>query len=137
MINSSNIIRSGCVKLRRKILLICLRRWVKPSIRLTRATRDFKRLGGERLRIMKWLARKVLQQACFYNPAPVGEVHITVTALSEYMVCPQRFYYEQYLGLNENIASDLEVENKRILPISNLEKGNLVHFYFATYRLPT
>jgi ATP-dependent helicase/nuclease subunit A len=81
------------------------------------------------------LTRKILQQSCFYKPSPVEEFYITVTALSEYMVCPQRFYYQQYLGLDEGMMSDLKGDGKRFLKgpdrtihnLSNLEKGSLVH----------
>lgn len=79
--------------------------------------------------------KKILKQACFYEPSPAEEFYITVTALSEYMMCPQRFYYLQYLGLDEEIISELAGEDKRFLgkrdrairTMSNLEKGNLIH----------
>ncbi len=108
----------------------------KTLYQLDQGYQRLEKVGGRKIKDLEGLSKKVLQQACFYTPSPVGEVHITVTALSEYMVCPQRFYYEQYLGLDEKIASDIEVDNKRFLeeggksnlPISNLEKGNLVHF---------
>ncbi len=82
------------------------------------------------------LTRKILQQSCFYKAFPVEEFCITVTALSEYMVCPQRFYYMQYLGIDERMVNYSDEGGKRVLKgqdktiqkLSSLEKGNLVHF---------
>ena len=82
------------------------------------------------------LTGKILQQSCFHKAFPVEEFCITVTALSEYMVCPQRFYYMQCLGLDEGMANYLDESDKRVLKgqkkeiqkLSGLEKGNLVHF---------
>jgi len=99
----------------------------KTLYQLDQGYQRLEKVGEGKIKDHEELAKKILQQACFYNPSPVGEVHITVTALSEYMVCPQRFYYEHYLGLDENIVSDLRVDNERH-SISNMKKGNLVHF---------
>ena len=81
------------------------------------------------------LAGNILQQSCFRRESSVEEFSITVTALSEYMVCPQRFYYTQYLGLDEKAVSEIRGNDKSfskgrdetIHSLSKLEKGNLVH----------
>ncbi len=78
-------------------------------------------------------ARKILNQSCCYTDCPAEEVYITVTALSDYMVCPQRFYYLHRLGLDERIAGTGRRENrggqgKRGQALSDLARGNMVHF---------
>ncbi|MCK5423168.1 MAG: PD-(D/E)XK nuclease family protein, partial [Deltaproteobacteria bacterium] len=81
------------------------------------------------------LAGNILQQSCFRRESSVEEFSITVTALSEYMVCPQRFYYTQYLGLDEKAVSEIRGNDKlfskgrdeTVHSLSKLEKGNLVH----------
>jgi len=108
----------------------------KTLYQLDQGYQRLEKVGEKRIKNHEGLAEKILQQSCFYKPSPMGEFHIAVTALSEYMVCPRRFYYEQCLGLDENIVSDLKADNRRFLrkddksgyTISNLEKGNLVHF---------
>jgi len=108
----------------------------KSIYQLDQGYQKLEKIKVEESRDNEELCRRILQQSCFYKPFPVEEFYITVTALSEYMVCPQRFYYTQYLDLDEGIMSDLEGDGKRFLErhdgttqnLSNLEKGNLVHF---------
>jgi ATP-dependent exoDNAse (exonuclease V) beta subunit len=79
------------------------------------------------------LSRKILQQSCFYTDYPAEEVYITVTALSDYMVCPQRFYYLHCLGLHERIVGTGrreygEDQRKSTHNLSDLARGNMLHF---------
>jgi ATP-dependent helicase/nuclease subunit A len=82
------------------------------------------------------LSSEIVRQSCFYSPLPAEDYYITVTALSEYMVCPQRFYYQQQLGLGEGMAGYREEYDKSFVrreeepaqKMSGLEKGNLAHF---------
>jgi ATP-dependent exoDNAse (exonuclease V) beta subunit len=81
----------------------------------------------------KSLSRKILQQSCCYTDCPAEEVYITVTALSDYMVCPQRFYYLHRLGLDERIVGTGRREygggkGKKTHTLSDLARGNMVHF---------
>lgn len=81
------------------------------------------------------LARTILQQSCFPREPFVEEFAINVTALSDYMVCPQRFYYTRYLGLDEETFAEMSGHDKCFSKgrdetrpnLSPLEKGNLVH----------
>lgn len=108
----------------------------KNLYQLEQGYKKLKKVEVEKSKDNEELTRRILQQSCFYKPFPVEEFYITVTALSEYIVCPQRFYYTQYLDLDEGIVRDLEGDGKRFLGgrdgttqnLSNLEKGNLVHF---------
>jgi ATP-dependent exoDNAse (exonuclease V) beta subunit len=78
-------------------------------------------------------AREILQQSCCYTDCPAEEVYITVTALSDYMVCPQRFYYLHRLGLDERIGGTESrkyggAQGKRRHTVSDRARGNMVHF---------
>jgi len=108
----------------------------KNLYQLDQGYQKLKKVEVEKSKDNEELTRRILQQSCFYKPFSVEEFYITVTALSEYMVCPQMFYYMQYLDLDEGIMSDLKGDGEHFLEghdgttqkLSNLEKGNLVHF---------
>ena len=82
------------------------------------------------------LTGPIIKQSCFRPDCPPDELSLSVTQLSEYMVCPQRFYYRYGMGLDEKIvhtgnASDAPLlwKERRENPVpSGLDKGNAAHF---------
>jgi ATP-dependent helicase/nuclease subunit A len=82
------------------------------------------------------LTGPIIKQSCLHPECSPDELSLSVTELSEYMVCPQRFYYRYGMGLEEGIVSGdsagdesrLWNERKRKGVLSGLDKGNAVHF---------
>lgn len=78
-------------------------------------------------------AEKILVQSCFCREHPVAEVHLTVTALSDYMVCPRRFFYLHCLGLDERRSEAGRAAysgdaRRGTSALSDRNRGNIIHF---------
>jgi ATP-dependent exoDNAse (exonuclease V) beta subunit len=82
------------------------------------------------------MTRQIIRQSCFHPDCPTDKVRLSVTELSEYMVCPKRYYYQYGLGLEEGIVDTDSAGNgshgwnsppgKSIM--SSLDRGNAAHF---------
>jgi len=78
----------------------------------------------------------IIKQSCLHPDCSPDELNLSVTELSEYMVCPQRFYYRYGMGLDEGIVdTDSARDESRLWHerqgkgvLSGLDKGNAVHF---------
>ena len=89
------------------------------------------------------LTGAIIKQSCLHPDCFPDELSLSVTELSEYMVCPQRFYYRYGMGLEEGIVSTgsardeprLRNERKGKVVLSGLDKGNAVHFVLKHIRL--
>ena len=107
---------------------------VKNLYQLDSGYQKLMEVRSEKNKDTEELASTIVNQSCFYRAYPSGELHSTVTALSEYMICPRRYYYTQYLGLGESMTGHLEESSQSFLKgqddalHSNLKKGNLAHF---------
>ena len=95
------------------------------------------------LRKVTALTGSIIKQSCLHPDCSPDELSLSVTELSEYMVCPQRFYYRYGMGLEEGIVDTdsardeprLWNERKGKGVLSGLDKGNAVHFVLKHIRL--
>ena len=89
------------------------------------------------------LTGAIIKQSCLHPDCFPDELSLSVTELSEYMVCPQRFYYRYGMGLEEGIVSAGSAHDEPRLGnarkgkalLSGLDKGNAVHFVLKHIRL--
>jgi ATP-dependent helicase/nuclease subunit A len=89
------------------------------------------------------LTGSIIKQSCLHPDCSPDELSLSVTELSEYMVCPQRFYYRYGMGLEEGIVdTDSARDEPRLWHepkgkgvLSGLDKGNAVHFVLKHIRL--
>ena len=80
-------------------------------------------------------ADKILMQSCCSTPYPIEAFSLSATALSEYLVCPRRFYYLHYLGVDEKVMHRCEgnwsgcgtSHENVVTKLSSVERGILVH----------
>ena len=82
------------------------------------------------------LTGPIIKQSCFHPDCPTEKLSLSVTELSEYMVCPRRYYYRYGMGLEEGIVDTDSTSNgspvwnnsqgKSIM--SSLDRGNAAHF---------
>jgi ATP-dependent exoDNAse (exonuclease V) beta subunit len=84
----------------------------------------------------KVLTRKIITQSCLHPDYPTAKLSLSVTELSEYMVCPKRYYYRYSMGLEEGIVEKASSSNdspawskrQQKSMMSSLERGNAAHF---------
>ncbi len=82
------------------------------------------------------LIRPIIKQSCLHPDCPTEKLSLSVTELSEYMACPNRYYYRYGMGLDQGIVNtdsacnDFPVRNCfHEKPMMNsLDRGNAAHF---------
>jgi ATP-dependent helicase/nuclease subunit A len=101
-----------------------------------RGYQHLKRVSVKDSKKKEALIRPILKQSCFHSDFPTEKLRLSVTELSEYMVCPKRYYYRYGMGVEEGIVdtdsachgSPVWNSTQRKPMISSLDKGNVAHF---------